>query len=1002
MVRADEAWAYVSSPADGTVLEVDLDTGLRRVLATGLPRPGCLAWFDESLGLVLAACESGVAVVDLSTGDFRVAGGLGQQPSGLVRVGDVVLAASDALIAVDARLIQPARIVLSSPARPLCRGGYSRVDVSLGSSGLGLDDLSFDVAEGPEFGGVSRSRDSLADPAHPQVVLLAGPHPGVYTLRATDSTGVEQASTTFEVVERWSGPDGPPMAFTGVNRVFTSGGAWGSQFNGAIPFDFEFSGAAVTGIRRVALIFCNTSDVSLPAGTQQTFRDALTAGVVGSDNVVRSAAAYYAEVSDGRLAIVLGGESTVTLPRTWADYKEPLVGRPNRFKARHDLAADAMWRAQPDIDFRFIDTAVFVVPSPNGGVPLPPFTLPLVPPITITPPPLFCWPVAQSGTYILNSPAPPLMLAWWWKSLPWISMPAEWESLDARRVFHTLSHELGHTIGLPDLYGDDRAVSGYEVMVDETNLPSMSLPVQVLLGWVDPASLRIYNFRVENPVDETITLTATERLGAGGPPPKEWAGAAIEVTEGQRYYFEYRSRQDFPPGSAGSTQVADQGMPEDRRVVGTDVVAGWYSPPVQRKPVRFLADDGDGEGPVLAVGEDYEELDVAGGATFRLSVVSADDSRAVVRVRYQPTPSPEPPWPNGPDPSIRPWPGGDNWQSPDLTVTNALGNVNIPWAGHSNTIQAVVTNGGTVPALGVRVGFWVKDFTVSATGPETFLGWATADVPAKGTTTFTMGWVPPAQSGFFFSPVGFAHYCVVARIAPHSQGTPPRGEISYANNEAQTNYTILFTMAGSPYDRVTLPVVVSNPYADRSVRVELNAQQTLEHFRTYLGATSLRLGPGESRTVELMVECIADEPPFNDTVTPAELYANPNIVSAVAVIEDGTDDVSTPIGGATIEVRAARRTRLASLDISAANSIGRVELADGTPVKTGEVVIAIRPDGAVPEVVYRTTLTKAGAFSVATSHIQTAVAKAGHDLTLDVLYLGDGELGPCSTSVQVR
>jgi hypothetical protein len=355
-------------------------------------------------------------------------------------------------------------------------------------------------------------------------------------------------------------------------------------------------------------------------------------------------------------------------------------------------------------------------------------------------------------------------------------------------------------------------------------------------------------------------------------------------------------------------------MPEDRQVVGTDVIAGWYQPPLVRKPIRLLADDGDGQGAVLAVGENYEELDAAGNSTFRFEVLSADDDRANVRVSYQPVAAPQPPWPNGPDPSIRPWPGGDNWQSPDIRIENALKLGNVPWTGHANTIVATVKNDGTIDATNVRVGFWVKDFTASATGPETFLGW---DIPrnvvAGGTTEFQMSWTPPVLGPGIFGLFTFAHFCVVVRIAPHSQGNPPRGEVNPNNNEAQSNYTVLWTLQGSPFSRTRLPVRVTNPYPDRDVDVRVHVEQTLEYYRTYVEHTSVRLSGGQSRKVEVMIECLADESPFNDTVPKKLLFERPNIVTAVTAVIDPSSDVPLPVGGATIEVRAARRTEFRNL-----------------------------------------------------------------------------------------
>jgi M6 family metalloprotease-like protein len=859
---------------------------------------------------------------------------------------------------------------------------------------LTLDDLVIEVVEGPGVAALSGSRDDLFDPARPQVMLLAGPHPGRYTLRASDGSGTVLAEAPFSVTDRWTGVDGASIAFTGVNPLYASGGTWGSLFNGVMPQTFTYGLQAVTGQRRIALVFINTADAMLPAGTDTVYRDALVAGVLDVDGVSRSVAAYYGEQSDGRLSIVAAGESTVTLPRPWGDYMTNFSATDQRWVARNggrEFIQQALLLAQADIDFTTVDTAVFVVASPNAGQPDPSM------PNSI---PRFTWPVAWGGTYLLSQP-PSGSFGWWWKALTWTVAPAEWESLDSagRRAFEVLTHEIGHTLGMPDLYTDSRPVGAYDVMSWDGGLPSLCLPHQVMLGWVDPRHLRTYNFRVENPVHETITLTATELLGAAPPPVGERAGAIVEIADGWRYYFEYRSRQNATASDPGPTQVADQSLPEDRRVVGLDVAAGTYHPPVARTPIRLLVDDGDGEGSVLGVGEDYEELDATGNSTFKLEVLSADDDRAFVQVSYQPVPEPEPPWPNGPDPSIRPWPGGDDWRSPDVWVTNFSGtNVYMPWAGHDNIITARVANTGSIDAVGVRVGFWVKDFTVSANAPETFLGWDTGDIPAGSNRNMSMLWRPPAHTGPSLYGFGFAHYCLIARIAPHTQGTPPRGEVSTSNNEAQSNYTVVWTVSSSAFSRQRIPVEIANPYSDRPAHVHLHAEQRLGWYRTYLEHTSVTLAAGESRNVELMVECAAAEAAYADSVPPDQLYGKPNIIAVVAAVIDSDSDVYQPIGGATIEVRAARGSEIIDLDVSRTNCVGRVvHRADGSPVASGGSVVLSATGPAGRDINYRVHVEANGAFATATPDFGILLPGS----PVDVLYGGDDGVAPTAARVSL-
>jgi M6 family metalloprotease-like protein len=985
-ITGDEATCFITERGSGSVVAVDLATRDRSVAVTGLDRPSGCTWLDEGAGLLVVVEEGSGAlvVIDVSSGTLRRVPGCPGSPGMPALVGDtLVIAAGSVVAAVAASAVRPDRVVLAPPAEPIYRGGYARVPVDLGSTGILFDDLEFTIVEGTEYAAVSPSRDETFDAARPHTMLLAGPHAGAFTLEARDGAGGIVAQAPFAVTDEWTELDGPPMAFTGANLLYASGGAWGSLFNGIWPFSFTYGPQAVSGTRRVALVFVNTSDATLPAGTAALYRDSLINGVTGADGVARSVRAFYREISYGQLDIAAAGESTVTLPKAWSEYTKQFSATDARFVTRNELIADAMWRAQDDIDFRAVDIAVFVVASPNGGQP------------TMSDPTRrFTWPIASGGTYLLTKPAPPFaLLYWWWKSLPWSVMPAEWEALDPRRVFQTLSHELGHTIGMADLYNDARDIGSWDIMSNESQLPALSLPHRHVLGWIDQAWLRRYNFLVENPVDEQLTLRAAELLG-GGPPAGERAGLVVEVATGWRYYFEYRSRQNVVPGvDPGPTQVADQGLPLDRRVLGTDVLAGSYSPPVVRKPIRLLGDDGDREGVALSPGQDYEELDATGNATFRLDVLSADDDTARVRVRYQPVPAPQPPWPQGPDPSIRPWPGGGDWQSPDIRITNALNMGNAPWAEHDNTIIATVRNEGSATAAGVRVGFWVKDFTVSSAGPETFLGWATGDIGAGATRDFSVSWVPPARPSFF-GLFALVHFCIVVRIAPQAGG-----EVNPSNNVAQSNYTIMWTLAGSPFSRQRLPVRVANPYPDRPVDVSLHAEQQLDWYRTYLEHTSVRLGPGESRNVEVMVECVADEPAFRDAVPRERLFRVPNIVTTIAAVREPESDVTEPIGGATIEVRAARAAELTQLDVSRRNASGRVRLVDdgSAAPRGGEVVVATRANAPGGEASHRTALGLDGAFAVDTPDF----ARVSGPLDIDLVYAGDEGIGPATARVTV-
>ena len=164
-----------------------------------------------------------------------------------------------------------------------------------------------------------------------------------------------------------------------------------------------------------------------------------------------------------------------------------------------------------------------------------------------------------------------------------------------------------------------------------------------------------------------------------------------------------------------------------------------------------------------------------------------------------------------PDLYIRPWPGGDNWQSPDIEVRNARSAMdpahwfNTPWIGHANTVVARYRNRGPVTCRNVKVDLFVKDYTVGG-GPEAFLGSATHDVPPESITPFVefeANWIPPNDG----------HRCIIARtpLFLDTSVNPTLVELSDSNNMAQSNYTQYIAAAASPAKRGIAEVTLEQP-----------------------------------------------------------------------------------------------------------------------------------------------------------------------------------------------
>lgn len=108
----------------------------------------------------------------------------------------------------------------SSPPRPMFVDSFAPVPVEIDpASGFALEDLAFEVADGPKAGRVSRSRDRGFDARRPRVMLLAGWEPGdskVVVTRQPSGTAVAEAP--FRTTAVWRGRHrGPRLWFDGEN-----------------------------------------------------------------------------------------------------------------------------------------------------------------------------------------------------------------------------------------------------------------------------------------------------------------------------------------------------------------------------------------------------------------------------------------------------------------------------------------------------------------------------------------------------------------------------------------------------------------------------------------------------------------------------------------------------------------------------------------------------------------------------------------------------------------
>jgi M6 family metalloprotease-like protein len=798
-----------------------------------------------------------------------------------------------------------AKVKMGFPSEGSFVGSWTRIDVQIDpKSLLQFDDLEFTVKEGPLGGEFSASRDDSFNSKKPHVMFLAGPKPGKYTVFITSkSTKKAIDKSVFVVNDLWSNlKAGPSFWLRGKVEQPVIGAAWGGG-PGGTPQNFNTIPAPPAV--RLAIILFDTTSARFPTDAptlnaiRKKWKDEMVDGVVGADGVSRSAKRYYKELSYDRFDLSAQVFGPVQLSGNWDDYFE-IDTRNNKWAPKGSAPQSWITAADSVVDYRNFDTVVFV----HKDVPA-----------TATTPVKSAWAYGTRQTFtfseLIGTTSTPLM-----KEFGWISITHNWND-GGRTIHQTMCHELGHTLGLEDLYtpavGPGRNPIHWDLMEQESRLPYMSLANRLALGWIDSAWVKTFDFAsAAGPVDQSVRLSPIEVNGA--PPAGSFKGIEVRIADGFNYYFEYRNSQ--------SSQIGDRSLLENKVVLGTDVVSGVFVPPQDRPPILKLNLDSDGDGDVLSNGENYREVDTTDAsfpADFTLNVSGNDDTKADLRVRYGV---------NGrPDPSIRPWPASATrqWQSPDIEVKNARNlmdptRANVPWAGHPNKVI-------------VRV----KDYTVGS-APETLIGSDTKNVPPGAVVEFTTDWTPPTNGG---------HFCVIAQIplyiSPSAATVVERTEL---NNRAQSNYDQFISSTASPATREVTDVMVVNPY-ELPTRIFLRGGQSNPLYRTYIEHTWLLLEPGEQRKVKVMFEygpvgSKSDEQVFGK-VEVKEFGRLPNRFALTGWIEDPRNplcDHPDLMGGLDALVTTGRATRFEKVNISKTRVEGVVVSAvDKKPVKAGGVIL---------------------------------------------------------------
>ena len=865
-------------------------------------------------------------------------------------------------------------------------GAYAKIKVKV--RGIIFDDLHFVVREGAPGGYISPCRDAEFNAKNPDIMLCFGYKPGTYHLdvRLKSSLATLLHTVAYDLDTVWKDhKNGPSFSFYGINSGgdYAIGAAWGG---GIVGQPQNVNTIPQSGTRKIALLLVDTAsqryttdDAELQAIKDKWLNNIKNGLSVGG--VTRSCKTYYKEVSYNNFDIDCDIFGPVHLSENYDELHFDDGSSIPTYAERCIAKGDHL------INYNNYQTVIFVVQPWDT-------TDAMGKPIT-----KFPWPIAW-GYPVSTEDANNIPLSY-------IQMPHNWDVLDGRPIYATASHEIGHNIGLRDQYGkniystaiNNRTLEGWDLMAHERYVPHITIAHRLMFGWLQPEWIKCYNFSANygERVNDTIRLYPIENK----PPEGGFSGIEIRIADGCNYYVEYRKKQE--------AQIGDYSLPTDSAVLVTDVISGFFEPPVTRPLILKVRNDSDGDGSVLVNGLDYKETDLTDSNNpneFKITVNDIDDTKADVTIQYG--------YNGKPDPAITPWPASSErpWQSPDIEIQNERNRTdsswfNVPWAGQHNTVIAKIKNRGNINAPHVKAEFYVKNFTVGGS-PETFLGEDTHDINALSTVDFKTEWIPSSEG----------HYCIVVRIPLYSftadDGTTII-EMTDTNNVAQSNYDRFISDSASPATRKISFIEVGNPYTLPTV-VFINPHQTNPLYRTYLEHKSLYLNPGETRKIKIMFEYdpeIINSVPvslgdntMNETdrrQLPEQVYKEycymPNHARFASFIYNPHDQNHHVelLGGAEVQVVTGRKTEFGMFYYKEFVGGTLITVDDGQRVTQGKIIIIIRKqmkEGNIVEVYETIPLTVYGEFQY---RIQDD--KASTLLSVQAYYLPAPGFGDCYSNI---
>ena len=345
-----------------------------------------------------------------------------------------------------------------------------------------------------------------------------------------------------------------PAAVKGVNDA----GARSPKDNAGAPTPAWRIVAALvdTSDARWSATVTPTSPAPTIADAQTTWRDVL----VGANGVD----AFYREMSGNRLSmqLVTGAvQGPVQLDGAWTDWFTMPTGT-TQWLVKDDVVKRVVTALQSVTDWTKVDAVFLIFRSPSATN--------------------YIWPRANDRAFLVSAKdgaGKDVNV-----KIAKVGMPHDQATIPGLSFTNVevSAHELGHTLGLDDLYMDAtytasmqaRDLKRHELMSDQSSLPHLSARHKLLLGFLDTGHVRSFDYGFADTA--TIDLAAvSDGLPTGG------AFAAVELKVAPRlsWFFEYRVPR---PGRIGDGGVDFTGG----KVMGYDATQ-YELPPIvadKRRP----------------------------------------------------------------------------------------------------------------------------------------------------------------------------------------------------------------------------------------------------------------------------------------------------------------------------------------------------------------------------------------------------------------------------------